>query len=301
LRKKSRLLLLAVTLGVHGSAGVAAAAGANEPSKDGSPPPMSEKAVCVQAFEQGQRLQKDTKYLAANQEFLKCAKPTCGDILFRECSKMYGDLQDAIPTVVFSARDAQSNSERTAVVITMDGAEILQQIDGRPMTVDPGSHHFTFTIPDRPPVEQDVVVRAGDKFRQIAVVFEAPHSEQPAPAPVSAPLVPAEESRGRSVPSATYVLGGFGLAALGVFGAFRLMGSSDYDTLDKRCSPNCSQSDVDKVRQKYTISNIAAGVGGAALAGALVVYLAAPSAKHSTALSFAPSPGGVSTRFVTHF
>ena len=103
--------MLAVTLGVYGTVGLTAA-DADEQNKPGAAAPTSEKAACAQTFVQAQRLPMDTKYLEANREFLKCASPICGDILFRECSKLYTELQDAIPTLVFSVRDAQSNAER---------------------------------------------------------------------------------------------------------------------------------------------------------------------------------------------
>jgi hypothetical protein len=303
LRRNGCLLALAMTLAV-GRPGPAAAADEETSETESAEQPMDEKAVCAQAFEQAQRFQRDTKYLAANQELLKCANPTCGDVLFHECSKMYSELQAAIPTVVFSARDAQSNMERTDVSVSMDGQEILQQIDGRPLSVDPGSHHFTFKSAGRDPVEQEHVIRAGEKFRQITAVFEAPAPQQPAsepPVSEPGPSAPPADSGGRGVPAATYVLGGVGLVAFGAFGAFRLIGASDYNDLDETCGTDCDPADVDGVRQKYLISNIAAGVGAAALAGALVVYLAAPSESTRTALHVTPNPGGVSARVITRF
>jgi hypothetical protein len=278
-------------LAVQSSAGLASAEGAGGAANE----PASNKVVCEQAFEQAQGLQRDSKYLAANREVLKCANPTCGEVIFSECSKMYQDLQAAIPTLVFSARDAQTNTDRSDVIVSMDGQEIARRLEGKPVPIDPGSHRFKFSILGRNPVEQTLVIVAGEKFRQTSVVFEATAPSAGGSEPVSA-------NRGRSIPTASYVLGGVGLAGLGAFGVLRLLASSDYNSTEERCSPACPQSDLDRIKTKYAISNVAAGVGGAALAGALVVYFATPRNSHDAALRFEPtSAGGFSARLVTRF
>jgi hypothetical protein len=285
-------LLLGLTVSVTSRLAVAEQPNASE----------QEKAVCAQSFEQAQRLRNDSQYLAANRELLKCANPKCGDALFQECSKLYGELQAAIPSVVFEAR--AGSQELVDVTVSLAGQLLTQQLDGKPVLIDPGSHTFKFEALDMAPIEKTVIVRAGEKYRQIAVVFEAKTPTPVVTAPVTPPpttTLPADS--GRHVPLGSYVLGGVGVLALGGFVAFRAMGSSDYDGLQTSCSPHCSQSEVDKVKQKYLISNVALGVGAAAFVGALVIYVAQPH-QSSGETAFMVSPGlngGLLARAVTSF
>ena len=289
-----RLSALAFFLGlaVSGTSRHAAAEPANASEQ--------EKAVCAQSFEQAQRLRNDSQYLAANQELLKCANPKCGDALFQECSKLYGELQAAIPSVVFEAR--ADGQELVDVAVTLGDQALTQQLDGKPVLIDPGSHTFKFEATGMTPVEKTVIVRAGEKYRQIAVVFESKNPKPAVTTPVLAPPVQ-PVSHARHVPIGSYVLGGVGVLALGGFAVFRAIGSSDYDSLQSSCSPNCSQSEVDKVKQKYLISNVALGVGAAAFVGALVLYMAQPqeSSGAETAFMVSPTYNGVMARAVTRF
>ena len=294
-----RVSALAFCLGLAVS-GISGHAAAQEQSAA-----AQEKLVCSQSFEQAQRLRNDTKYVAANQELLKCANPRCGDALFQECSKLYAELQAAIPSVVFQARDATNGQELVDVTVTLEGRTLTQQLDGKPVVVDPGSHKFTFLAPDAPPVEKLVVVRAGEKFRQIVVVLDLKSSKSAAPPPVAPPPRTEPVASSRHVPVGTWVLGGVGVVAIGTSLVLRAVGASDFDSLASSCAPTatCSQSDVDKVKQKYLFSNIALGVGAAALAGAVVVYFVQPreSSGSETAFVVGPTRDGLFARAVTRF
>jgi hypothetical protein len=269
---------------------------AAEPANASEP----EKALCAQSFEQAQRLRNDSQYLAANQELLKCANPKCGDALFQECSKLYGEIQAAIPSVVFEAR--ADDQEVVDVTVTLGDRQLTQLLDGKPVLIDPGSHTFKFEATDKTPVEKTVVVRAGEKYRQIAVMFESKNPKPVVAMPALPPPVP-PTSHARHVPIGSYVLGGVGVLALGGFAVFRAVGSGDYDHLQSNCAPNCSASEIDKVKQKYLISNVALGVGAAAFVGALVLFVVQPQQSSGADTAFMVSPGynGFMARAVTRF
>ncbi|MGC4089093.1 MAG: hypothetical protein QM756_14660 [Polyangiaceae bacterium] len=114
--------------------------------------PEDDVQLCATAFEQAQRFRNETKYIAANQEVLKCANPKCGDALFQECTKMYSELQAAMPTVVFGAREGSKNDELFDVAVSVDGQPVVDQLDGKAIPIDPGNHMFKFTSPKFPPV-----------------------------------------------------------------------------------------------------------------------------------------------------
>lgn len=263
------------------------------------------KTVCAQSFEQAQRLRNQTKYLAAKDQSLRCADPRCGDALFQECSKIYEELEAAIPSVVFGARDAAKGIELTDVIVTIDGQQATTQLDGKPIRVDPGGHVFTFTAPNLPTVERQLVVRAGEQFRQISVVLGEGAADAPtapiAPTPSTPPA--ALEPRSRKVPAISYVLGGVSVLALGGFVALRVVGSSDYDKLKDTCAPDCSDSDVSSVRGKYVLSYASLGLSAAALIGAVTIYLVQPSESSApqTAAFVSPTADGFAGGFRTTF
>jgi hypothetical protein len=64
------------------------------------------------------------------------------------------------------------------------------------------------------------------------------------------------------------VLGGVGVAGLGVFAGFGLAGKSSQDDLEKTCSPRCSPDDGKSVKTKYLLADIGLGVGVLSLAAA---------------------------------
>ena len=132
---------------------------------------------------------------------------------------------------------------------------------------------------------------------------EAAPVAAPQPAPTAVPTAPAPEATGpRKVPIASYVLGGVGVAALGVGVWMRVQGSKDYDELEKNCAPTCPNSDVDTVKREYLISNVALGVSAAALVGAVTVYFVAPrSSSPEMAFRVAPTYGGGMAQFVKAF
>lgn len=277
------------------SSGTAAAQQAN--------PDAEAKVACEAAFEQAQRLRNDSHYVAANREVLKCATPSCGEALFQECTGIYDELQAAIPSVVFAARDGAGN-ELTDVSITVDGEPSVDHLDGKPVQLDPGRHTFGFSAEGYVATKRVALIRTGERFRPLTEVLDAKSAPAPEPqaAPRAAPPSSSRPSRGRSTPVASWVLGGVGVLATAGFVGFRATGASQYDGLQRSCKPRCSAESVDSVEQKYLVSSIALGVGAAAFAGAITVYFVAPrEAAPRTALELAPLAGGFATRWHTTF
>jgi hypothetical protein len=280
-----------------------APASAQEPA---AAEPATDKAACAHSFEQAQRDRNDAHYLTATKELLTCSNPRCGDAIFQECTKMYTELQEATPSIVFAARDPK-NGELSDVTVVMDGQTAKTQLDGKPLLVDPGNHTFKFSAASYLPVERQILIRAGEKFRQVSVVLSPEHPEpEPAAAPPptsgAAPVTAAISPRPRHVPVASYVLGGVGVLGIAGFALFRVSGKSDYDHLHETCVDTCPKSSVDPVRQKYLFSDIALGVGSAALVGAVLVYALQPThSEPSVAVALGPAPGGAAASLAGRF
>jgi hypothetical protein len=258
--------------------------------------------ACARSFEQSQRLRNGSHYLAASEEVLKCANLGCGEALFGECTKIFGELQTATPSVVFVARDSAGN-ELTNVAVAIDGKPNSSVLDGKPVRVDPGNHEFSFSSTGFMSTEQVFLIRAGEQFRPLSVaLLHAQPGLKSEPQATSQSANDNAAAAAGSVPLASYVLGGVGVLGLGAFVGFRVAGSNTFDTLSRQCKPTCSTSSIDGVRQKYLISDIALGVGAAATVAALTVYFTAPRAKAAqAALLVSPMADGLVARVAGRF
>jgi hypothetical protein len=212
-----------------------------------------------------------------------------------ECTQMYSEVEKAVPSVVFSAHDLNTGSDLANVAVSLDGKPLLQLLDGRPIPFDPGDYTFTFSTPERAPVVRQVVIRAGDKYRQIAVEFALLQAKPPLSTAAHEPTATAPRSSGRRVPVASYVLGSVGVLGLGTFGVLRVIGASDFDTLKRGCSPSCQTSDVEILREKFLLGNIALGVGAGALGAAVLWYLFEPTQAAGAEVALEISPAGDGT------
>lgn len=104
---------------------------------------------------------------------------------------------------------------------------------------------------------------------------------------------------------ATWVLGGVGVAGLGVFAGFGLAGRSGQSDLEDRCSPRCSPAEAKSTKTKYLIADIGLGVGVVSLAAATYFALTAPRDATVTARRFeadvVPLPGGAAAMATGRF
>ncbi|MEO7034285.1 MAG: hypothetical protein ABI548_10350, partial [Polyangiaceae bacterium] len=237
---------------------------------------------------QSQRLRNGSQYVAASDEAAKCANPKCGEALFDECTKIYDQLQNATPSVVFAARN-DAGRELTSVAVTIDGRPSPDQLDGNPVRVDPGRHQFAFSSNGYQRAEQAVLIRAGEQFRPINAVLPRIRNEQAAAAPASAQASTSALESPRRLPLASYVLGAVSVVGVGAFVGFRVAGASRFDELARTCKPTCTSSEVDSAQQKYLVSDIALGVGVAAAVAAITVYLVSPR-EHQPVATLQVSP-----------
>ena len=79
--------------------------------------------------------------------------------------------------------------------VTMDGEVLTDHLDGNPLTVNPGSHEFTFATAGQPPVTQTFIVHASETGRRETIVVGPPAPALPLvvpPAPV--PIAPAMQA-----------------------------------------------------------------------------------------------------------
>jgi hypothetical protein len=264
-------------------------------------------ADCLGASESSIKLRGEHKLREARAQLLVCAAATCPDDVRSECERHVTEVNASIPTIVFEAKDA-SGADLTAVKVTMDGAVLVERLEGTAISLDPGEHSFTFEVAGQAPVQKSLVLREGEKDRRervtlgAAAALAAPAAPLASPPPGDAPSVesappppPASDSSGGSWSSQktwAVVLGGAGLVGIGVGTAFGLSAGSAWSRAQTECgSPtSCPQhaqavSDHDSASNAATWSTVGFGVGAAAIVAGVVLWATAPSGGKSATAS----------------
>lgn len=266
-----------------------------------------DKQQCLTASDQGQSLRDEGKYRRAREAFATCSRSVCPTIVQRDCVKWLADLEATSPSVVVSAKDDKGN-DLMAVKVTVDGAPLASTLDGRPVLVDPGEHTFKYETDGFPPVEERVVIHAGEKSRLLSVQFGNPAAPAGGGAAgaastggtqSSAPEGGEAPKASGGIPTSAWVFGGIAVVAFATEAYFGITGLSDRSNLENGCgkTQSCQQSDVDSVRTKFTIADIALGVGVVSAGLSAYFFLThhnsdAPAASQAAHVDFTPLPGG---------
>ncbi len=229
-----------------------------------------ERQVCVSASEKAQHLKNSGKLVEAREQLMQCSRAECPKLIQQDCTQWMSEVLTSLPSVVPAAKDKKGR-DIVDVKVTVDGKTVTDTLDGKAIVVDPGVHAFHFETKGAPAIDEQVVVKPGEKNRIVTVTFATPSAQDDASSGGRLTTRPSEEQRS-SPPIAAYVFGGLGIVALGVAGFMGLSGNSDARDLRDGCAPKCSQSDVDAVQQKYTIAAVTAGVGAALIITSVVLF-----------------------------
>jgi hypothetical protein len=238
---------------------------------------------CLSAPIDGQQAQRAGKLIEARASYVSCASQACPKVIVSDCEHWLREVDDALPSVIFAAHDAQGNDLVDARVSVDGGAPTAMATLGVPM--NPGQHTFTFHRQGAPDVVQQALLRAGEKNREIIAVFGG------APATPGVPLVTE-----RPIPIATWVVAGVGVAGMAFFGTFGALGVSQRSADGCAAAPGCPSADKTSVDTKFVVADIALATGVVALGAAAWIYLARPSvkveARPAAFFDFRPTPGG---------
>jgi hypothetical protein len=256
----------------------------------------AEATDCAAAYEAAQTERQLGHLKAAAHQAMSCSRATCNQTLVQECIALFEGIQAEMPSMVFSARRADGG-DLVSVRVEMDGQPLLDHLEGKAVSLDPGAHEFKFIAEGFEPKTIAATARVGDRNRLVEVVFgEVPVAAPAAPPPPALdPGPPPAAKVDRGAPVATYVLVGVSAVALGTFGYFKLTALND------DCSPACNPEDVDDVRAKDNLSWIALGVSAAAATAATILYFATDDSETASQMGFGPTPGGAAAHFRARF
>jgi len=254
------------------------------------------QTVCSQAYEKAQEERAKGKLHAAHSQLKLCVDRECPSFIREDCARWMGEVEAAIPSVVFAVR--RDGVDQTKVDVTCDGKSLVRSLDGKAVALDPGPHSFSFSIPGFAPIEQKLLIREGEHNRIVDVEFKTPRASRDDAVVAEVSTKPGAEG----VPSRRYLsygLAGAGALGLAGFALFAALGHSQQGDLESSCSPNCQSSQVNSVKTKYVIADTCLGLGLVSLGVATYLYLTsrgaepqADEAVPSTTVSFVPRSGG---------
>jgi len=189
-------------------------------------------------------------------------------------------------------------------IVTWQGQEVLVQRNGStvdsamlgtPIPVNPGTHEITASAEGKRRWSTTVEVAAGPGTTKVAVPILPDESggdgAAPQPAPGgdgSAPAASDSTGDGSTQRILAGVVGGVGVVGVVVGSVFGLKASSDWDDAKSDCNPypDCGPEGAqlgEDASDAATISTIAFVVGGAAIAGGVILWLTAPDGDSSEA------------------
>lgn len=240
-----------------------------------------ESPSCPDAYTRAQTLRNDHKLLDARAALRICVQPTCKDFIVKGCTTWLAQVEASMPSVVPVATDASGN-DLPGVKVSMDGAPLLEKIDGRSVDVDPGTHTFAFEASDGTKGEKQVVVAEGEKGKRIAVTLGSP-APTPAAATAREPVTTSSGPPWKTIGLVTAGVGVVGLAVGSVFGAMAAGGCSN--------SVCATQADKNKAGTNADLSTGFFVAGGVLAASGVTMWLLAPK-KSSMQVSPSAMNGG---------
>ncbi|MFS8064818.1 MAG: hypothetical protein ACMG6S_00475 [Byssovorax sp.] len=243
--------------------------------------------ACIEASVRGQQLRDQGKLLAAREQLLACGVRSCPRVLQKECAEWLAEVEARTPSIVIGAVDAEGR-DTADVKVTLDGAPLVARLGGQAQPIDPGAHRLSFEHAGSATVEQQVILREGERRRVVTVRFPplAPTAPRAAPAAPVAAVGPA-----RAV--AVVALGGLAVASGVTFAVLGLGARSDALHLRTTCAPVCDPADVDAVRAKQIGANVAFGAAVLAAGAAAVLVFTWPAPLASRArVAVRPIVGG---------
>ncbi|MBK9031583.1 MAG: hypothetical protein IPL61_09660 [Myxococcales bacterium] len=192
--------------------------------------------------------------------------------------------------------------------VRRNGAIVPALDFGRPIAVDPGPITIEAVAPGREPFRRAIDISRTQSQHQVDIPVLAPTRAAPPPddqvtPPPPPPLVAATVDAGAGRRRLGYIVGGLGVVGLGAGIAIGLKAKGDYGDANCPAGTCASAADLDQAndaRRLGTIGTIVGGVGVAALATGVVLWLTAP---RSRAVEIAPtaSADGVGVTFAGRF
>jgi hypothetical protein len=262
-----------------------------------------DKAACVSSSEKAQQLRNAGKLNEAREQLVICGRAECPKLIQADCTQWMREVLDIVPTVVPAAKDRRGR-DIVDVKVSIDGKIVTEALDGKAITVDPGVHTFKWEARGAAPVEEQMVVRQGERNRlvtaTIAIGEEAPKGGGAAGGGASGGGAGDE----RGLPVAAMIVGGIGLVGGGIATYMGLSADSNGRDLRDTCAPKCTDAQVQEVKDEQNTARIVGIASGVVVAAGVVLLVLHYTSKSSRSgmtpvptLTMTPSAGGAATLF----
>jgi hypothetical protein len=260
---------------------------------------------CLSATETSLKLRADHKLRSARAALLVCSSASCPVDVRQECIRRMDAVNAAVPSVVFAVR-TDAGKELSDVKVTMDDEVVAEHLEGSALSLDPGSHRFTFEAAGLPPATETLILHEGEKNRREVVVLGAPAAPPPAVGVPAASLAAAPPAPDSSAPSAVdrghgrrvagLAVGGAGVVGVALGSVFGGLTFSSWSSANSECPTHagCSTQAINHRSDAVTdgaVSTVAFVAGGILLATGLTLYFTAPR-DHAPQLGLQIAPGG---------
>lgn len=239
-------------------------------------PAFADVKACLERYENGQRLRKQSKLLDARRTLQQCVQDGCPVALRKDCLAWVDELATEVPSIAVKAQGTDG-CDRPHATFTVDASTTRLEANGLVVEVDPGPHVVRAEI-DGKTVEQSIVVAARERGRIVTLFADSSVTScrsvpPPAKADATSPTPPDRDRKEGSRPLSPVSIGvaATGLVALGVGTVFIIRGFGQKSDLDA-CRGACLQEDVDAMNRAFLIGDVAVGVGVVALAVAAVLH-----------------------------
>jgi hypothetical protein len=249
------------------------------------------KSECAAANETAQDLRGTGKLREARQKLAICTADNCPGPIREDCAQRLKELESAVPTIMIEAVDAVGH-DLTSVRVVMDGQDLVQQLGGTAIEVDPGEHRFVFDAAGFQRTSETFIVREGEHNRNLRVVLQ------------SAASPPVAGTDGEPQRWLGLGLGGAGVAGLIVGTVFGLVAESTYEhALHDECDGDvnhCSvqgTKDGENAHSQAAVATVGFAAGAALLAVGAAFYFSAPrEGGVAVAASLSSGGGGLALR-----
>jgi len=195
-------------------------------------------------------------------------------------------LESELPWLTIDVADAVDGE-----AVLLDGSPIGKPVWSAPVAVDPGVHQLNATASGYMPWSDKLSIKVGARLTVTVPRLERPVSrrvEQNVHASHSTHLTgESEEPRARSASALGWIVGGTGLAAVGVGSYFGLRAIAKRKDSDQQCPKDtCSDYGValnDQAKTAAWVSNVSFGVGLVGIAvGTYLIWLTPASTPDRT-------------------
>ena len=240
--------------------------------------------VCVTAAGNAQDLRASNRLHEARAALLVCSQRQCNGVVRADCERWLREVDAQAPSLVVRAVDARGH-DVVGAHVTIDDAP--SDLDGRPVSVDPGQRRVHAQASGGAVVDQRVVVARGEKARVIELKFDVPLEEDGSAYVAPAPPQEAPAPKAPAPNIVPYVLGGVGVVSLVVFGYFEVSGHSAYSDLENGCghTQTCTSAELDPVKGNFLGAGVSLAIGLVALGAAAITYVVGKPTKPAFSLA----------------